>query len=213
MGPLALAMITYGGMPFKILMALAFGVAVHEWTGMTRKSKHIVRDSVLGFAYLALCFVAFWKLRLDLEQGVFLTFCLCIGVCVSDVAAYFAGKMIGGPKMAPTISPNKTWAGLIGGAVGSAFALAILNHFATFLGSIFGADLVPFTTLTLALIIGAMFTVVGQIGDLIVSSYKRQVGVKDTGSIIPGHGGILDRIDSLLLVGPFFLIAMMELGA
>ena len=70
-----------------------------------------------------------------------------------------------------------------------------------------------FTNDTYALVIGLLFTVFGQIGDLLISSYKRKVGIKDTGNIIPGHGGLLDRIDSVLLVTLFFLVAVMELGA
>lgn len=213
LGPLALAIILYGGIPFKILLALSFGVAVHEWISMAKKGKHIIRDSILGFVYIALCFLAFWKLRLDLDQGVFLVLCLCLGVCVSDVAAYFSGKMIGGPKMAPDISPNKTWAGFLGGALGSGLMVLTLNHFATLIGSIVRLDWTPFTSDLYAFIVGVLFTFFGQIGDLLVSSYKRKVDVKDTGTIIPGHGGLLDRIDSVMLATVFFLIAVMELGA
>jgi phosphatidate cytidylyltransferase len=73
-------------------------------------------------------------------------------------------------------------------------------------------EFLPFAALSTAFFIGALFTVFGQIGDLAVSWYKRKVGVKDTGTLIPGHGGILDRIDSLLLVTPFFLIVLQVLG-
>lgn len=211
LGPLVLAIILYGGWPFKILAALSFGIAVKEWVGLARLSKHLVRDSILGISYIALCFLAIMKLRLDFDQGMFFAFILCIGVCASDVSAYFAGKMIGGPKLAEKISPNKTWAGLVGGMIGSAIALALLNHFAAFFGGLVGREFTSFTTLGRALVIGASFTIVGQIGDLLISSYKRKVGVKDTGDLIPGHGGILDRIDALLLVSLFFLVVLTEL--
>lgn len=213
LGPLALAMILYGGLPFKLLLAITFGIAVREWINMTRKSKHVVRDSILGIAYIALCYMAFWKLRLDLEQGVFLMLCLCLTIVASDVAAYFAGKTIGGPKLAPKISPNKTWAGFIGGVVGSALMLTAINHYAPQIGNLANQEWAPFTTTLTAFLIGIGFTIFGQIGDLLVSSYKRKVDVKDTGCIIPGHGGLLDRIDSVLLVTLFFLVAVMELGA
>jgi phosphatidate cytidylyltransferase len=212
LGPLALAIIMFGGLPFKIFMALAFGIAVREWINMARKGKHVVRDTILGVSYIGLCFLAFWKLRLDLEQGLFLTFCLCLGVVASDVSAYFSGKTIGGPKLAPAISPNKTWAGFIGGAIGSAAVLSALNYYAAPLGEMVNMQWQPFTTPVMAVVIGLCFSIVGQAGDLLISRYKRKVGVKDTGAIIPGHGGLLDRIDSVMLVTLFFLMAVMELG-
>ena len=213
LGPVTLATIIYGGLPFKLFVAIAYGLAVREWMNMALLGKHVLRDGVLGFAYLTLCFLSFWKLRIDLDQGLFLTFCLLVTVWSSDVAAYFSGKFIGGPKLAPAISPNKTWAGLIGGCLGSAIALTALNFYATPLGNIAGLAWVSFTTWQVAMLIGLFFTVFGQIGDLLVSSYKRKVGVKDTGAIIPGHGGILDRIDSLLLVTLFFLVVVMEISS
>lgn len=213
LGPLALAVIMCGGTPFKVLLAIAFGISVREWINMARMGKHVLRDGVLGVAYIAVCIVAFWKLRLDLEQGMFLTFCLCLGVVASDVGAYFSGKLIGGPKLAPKISPNKTWAGFIGGAISSGLVLWALNHYAASIGRLLDLEWVPFTNDLYAFVIGLLFTVFGQIGDLLISSYKRKVGVKDTGNIIPGHGGLLDRIDSVLLVTLFFLVAVMELGA
>ena len=212
LGPLTLLAIFYGGLGFQIFTGIAFGLAVKEWIGMTKLSKHVIRDSVLGVFYLALCFAAFLKLRLEFDQGLFLTIVLMTGVWASDIGAYFAGKFIGGPKLAESISPNKTWAGFFGGALASGLFIAALNMYATTLGNLVGLELVSFASLQVSLAIGAMFTVVGQIGDLLVSSYKRKVNVKDTGCLIPGHGGLLDRIDSLLLVTPFFLIVLVEIS-
>lgn len=212
LAPLTLAAIIYGGFAFQMFVALAFGLSVREWVNMARKSDHTIRDAVLGVVYLGLCFTAFMKLRIDLDQGLFLTFCLMLGVWASDIGAYFSGKFIGGPKLAVKISPNKTWAGFVGGMVSSALTLAGLNMGASALSEFTGMELLPFApSMEMALIIGALFTVIGQIGDLMISSYKRHVGVKDTGNLIPGHGGLLDRIDSLLLVTPFFLLVLTEL--
>ncbi|MCF6195011.1 MAG: glutamate synthase-related protein, partial [Kangiellaceae bacterium] len=124
----------------------------------------------------------------------FLTICLMVGVWASDIGAYFSGKFIGGPKMAPKISPNKTWAGFIGGMLGSALALSAMNYFTLQLSEMTGLEMLPFASLQVAFVIGVFFTVFGQVGDLMVSGYKRKVGVKDTGNLIPGHGGILPAV-------------------
>jgi phosphatidate cytidylyltransferase len=212
LAPLTLAAIFYGGVAFQAFIAIAFGISFKEWVRMARKGGHTLRDGIIGVLYIGFCFTAILKLRLDFDQGLFLTMSLLLGVWASDIGAYFSGKFIGGPKLAVKISPNKTWAGFIGGLLGSAFALMALNHYALDLGALTGLELLPFAPLKQAFVIGAFFTIFGQIGDLMISRYKRKVGVKDTGNLIPGHGGILDRIDSLLLVTPFFLIVLQALG-
>ena len=212
LGPITLAAIFYGGFAFQAFIAIAFGISVKEWVRMARKGEHFIRDSVIGVIYMALCYAPFLKLRLDLDQGLYLTIALMLGVWSSDIAAYFSGKFIGGAKLAEKISPNKTWAGFIGGIIGSACTLAAMSHFAPFFAEVSGMNFMSFAPLKAAFIIGALFTVFGQIGDLMISWYKRRVGVKDTGTLIPGHGGLLDRIDSLLLVTPFFLIVLQAFG-
>jgi phosphatidate cytidylyltransferase len=104
----------------------------------------------------------------------------------TDICAYFAGRSIGGPKLAPRVSPNKTWAGLIGGIAGAAI-FGYLTAYWLDLGS-------PF------LYIGGGMAVIAQAGDLYESWVKRRAGVKDSGTILPGHGGVLDRLDGLLPV-------------
>ena len=104
----------------------------------------------------------------------------------TDICAYFAGRSIGGPKLAPRISPNKTWAGLLGGIVGA----AIFGYLIAYLLELDS----PF------LYIGGAMAVVAQAGDLYESWVKRRAGVKDSGTILPGHGGVLDRLDGLLPV-------------
>lgn len=212
LGPLTIVAIFYGGLAFQAFVAIAFGLAFKEWLCMAKKGGHVFRDGVIGIVYIAFCFAAFLKLRLDLDQGLFLTIVLLVGVWASDITAYFSGKFIGGPKLAVKISPNKTWAGFIGGTLGSACALMAMNYYAPDFSRVSGLEFLPFAPLKTAFIIGVFFTVFGQIGDLAISWYKRKVGVKDTGALIPGHGGILDRIDSLLLVTPFFLIVIQVLG-
>jgi phosphatidate cytidylyltransferase len=106
----------------------------------------------------------------------------------TDIGAYAAGRSIGGPKLAPAISPNKTWAGLAGGVV----AAALVGWLAA------GLDWLPLGAPFLWL--GAPMAVAAQLGDLYESWEKRRAGVKDSGSILPGHGGVLDRVDGLLPV-------------
>lgn len=209
LGPLTLAVIVLGGWFFKIFVAVAFGLSVKEWVRMARQGKNLIRDSVLGILYLIMPYIAFIELRINMEQGLFLTFALLLGVWGSDIAAYFSGKLIGGAKMAESISPNKTWAGFLGGMLGSAVTLAVLNELANPVGELLNTQMHAFMSLPQAIIVGALFTVFGQAGDLLISIYKRRVGVKDTGTLIPGHGGLLDRIDSLLMVTPFFYIALL----
>jgi phosphatidate cytidylyltransferase len=113
----------------------------------------------------------------------------------TDIFAYFAGKTIGGPKLAPRISPAKTWAGLIGGAVGAGVCGWLVADFFA-LGA-------PFTWL------GVPMAVIAQGGDLYESWVKRRCGVKDSGTMLPGHGGVLDRIDGLMAVSVASLAVLM----
>lgn len=120
-------------------------------------------------------------------------------VWATDTGAYLVGRAVGGPKLAPTISPKKTWSGLIGGILCSALVMggcAMLWHFKSF-GWYFAA--------------GAVLAVIAQIGDLFESHVKRRAGVKDSGYIIPGHGGILDRIDGLLTAAPVYFLFILLL--
>jgi phosphatidate cytidylyltransferase len=113
----------------------------------------------------------------------------------TDIFAYFAGRSIGGPKLAPRISPNKTWAGLIGGMAGA----AVVGGVAAYL---FELDL-------LFLLAGAPMGLLAQLGDLYESKVKRRLGVKDSGSLLPGHGGVLDRLDGLLPVAIATLLLLL----
>lgn len=115
-----------------------------------------------------------------------------LGVWATDTGAYFSGRKFGGPKIAPKISPNKTWAGLIGGMIAAAL---VVGFMAIYAGLGYAA---------LYFLVGAVLAVIAQIGDFFESHLKRKAGVKDSGSIIPGHGGILDRIDGILTALPFF---------
>jgi phosphatidate cytidylyltransferase len=140
----------------------------------------------LGTAYLGTACLAFLWLRHDPDYGRVMILWLVAVVWASDSAAYLAGRSLGGPKLAPSISPNKTWAGLFGGMAGAGLVgLGV----AAFVG---GAGVLT------ALLASVSLAIISQVGDLFESILKRRFGVKDSGSLIPGHGGLLDRIDGLL---------------
>jgi phosphatidate cytidylyltransferase len=127
--------------------------------------------------------------------GAWLVFFPLVITWVCDTAAMFAGKAIGGPKLWPAISPGKTWAGSIAGVVGALLVVPLLN------GVVLNRVGVALP-LHEGLIFAGVLGVVGQVGDLAESLYKREVGVKDSSALIPGHGGVLDRLDSLYFVLP-----------
>lgn len=139
-----------------------------------------------GVPYVALPLVALVSLRADPVYGLIAVGWLFVVVWSADTAAYAAGRGIGGPKLAPSISPNKTWAGMGGAAAGAALAGGIAGWL---------ADL-PW--LLPVVVIAAVIGVLEQLGDLFESLLKRQYGVKDSGAVIPGHGGMLDRVDGLV---------------
>jgi phosphatidate cytidylyltransferase len=138
-----------------------------------------------GFLYASAAEIAAMLVRLDPAKGfVALMFVLLI-VWVTDIGGYFAGRGIGGPKLWPQVSPKKTWAGAIGGFTAS---LAVAAGFAAF----------DFGKMVPLLLLGGCLSVVSQFGDLFESAGKRRFGVKDSSHIIPGHGGLLDRLDGFV---------------
>ena len=144
----------------------------------------------IGVALVGVPAVALVCLRSITGVGLDLLLWLLIVVWTTDSAAYVVGRRVGGPRLAPSISPGKTWSGLGGGVIGASLASVIT---AWALGS---------ERLVHAAGLGAVFAVLAQLGDLAESMLKRRAGVKDSGSLIPGHGGVLDRVDGLLLTAP-----------
>jgi phosphatidate cytidylyltransferase len=142
----------------------------------------------LGVPYVGLPAVALVLLRHDPEWGIIAIVWVMVAVWAADSLAYFAGRIIGGPKLAPRLSPKKTWAGLGGAMAGSA------------IGSIVVALAAGLPGLLLLAVLAALLAVVEQAGDLFKSAMKRHFGVKDSGRLIPGHGGVIDRVDGLVAV-------------
>ncbi|WP_448657632.1 phosphatidate cytidylyltransferase [Sphingomonas sp. CJ99] len=151
-----------------------------------------------GVLYVALPVMALLVLR-DRPDGILLTLWAMALVWACDIGAYFAGRFIGGPKLAPAISPNKTWAGLAGGVVAAAlFGWALTGQ---------GLP-VPLAIAT------PLLAVIAQIGDLFESWLKRRAGVKDASTLLPGHGGLMDRLDGLVPVAPVaaLMLALVSKG-
>ncbi len=206
LGPAVLTILFIGSWPFAFFMMAALAVAFYEWNRMAKSGNQYLLDILLGMFYLPICFLSFYALREWFEAGLLWSLSLILAVWAADTGAYFTGTAIGGPKLAPAISPNKTWAGFGGAMVSAALAMILCFAF---------ADITPLPLefdagdYFLAFFVGLIFGAVGQAGDLTISAFKRRSGVKDTGNLIPGHGGLLDRIDSLLLVTPVFAISVL----
>ncbi len=138
-----------------------------------------------GLVYAAAALIATILVRRDAEFGFIGLMFVLLVVWVTDIGGYFAGRGIGGPKLWPRVSPKKTWAGAIGGLV---LALVVAAGFA----------LLGFGRMGPLLLLGAVLSVVSQLGDLFESAVKRRFDVKDSSHIIPGHGGLLDRLDGFV---------------
>ncbi len=154
--------------------------------------------ALIGFVYVGGAVASFAWLRGDSDMGRLTIIWLLGVVWATDIGAYFVGRTIGGPKMAPKLSPNKTWSGLIGGMAAAAI-IGVLVFVVAGIGSV---ELTLTIVVALA-IFSALVALLSQAGDVYESSLKRRAGVKDSGTIIPGHGGILDRVDGLMLAATF----------
>ncbi len=202
--PVTLWIIWTGKAMFTAFCIFGALLSFYEWLLMARKLPLPFLHLIAGAAYITLSGVCFYLLRENFSFEVSMV-CIVL-VWASDIGAYFTGKFIGGPKLAETISPNKTWAGFAGALITPGIVAVIWALFYDFSdqGKIDYLLIYLFCFMT-----GALVGVVGQAGDLMISYFKRKSGVKDTGRLIPGHGGILDRIDSLIPNIPvFFAIAM-----
>lgn len=164
-----------------------------------------VRLVVFGLIYVGFAVAMMVWLRDGGAKAGLFHFCtLLFIVWASDICAYFTGRSLGGPKLAPKISPKKTWSGFFGSSVGAGLVAAGM-------AAPWTLELLHLQDRTLGgmgpmgyFALGFVLAMFGQAGDLFISFFKRKFGVKDTGALIPGHGGILDRIDALLLVAVIF---------
>ena len=191
-------MVTLEGLSSGIGLAVATAILIFIIVRLAAASGAF--GIALGLVYVGITMVATVWLRDLPAVGLGLTCFLFASVWATDVGAYCAGRAIGGPKLAPRLSPNKTWAGLIGGMISAGIAGWLVA-----LGFSAGLTLV-------AGLVAAALALVAQMGDLLESTLKRRAGVKDSGTLIPGHGGVLDRIDGLMAAAPILAIWQLTLG-
>lgn len=195
----ALVEAVLGGWPFAVMVALVATVMYVEWTNIVRQWGTGWR--LFGFVYCLLPAVSLLWIRERAEfagigTGFELLIWVFLVVWATDIGAYFAGRAIGGPKLAPSISPNKTIAGLVGGVITAAVTAGWWAE----------ARGLP----SLLLWMSIPFAVMAQMGDLFESGLKRRAGVKDSGTWLPGHGGLLDRLDGLVPVAILTAALMMS---
>ncbi len=194
MVPLGLAAIWAGGdVWLAVLALLGAGVAI-EWLRLSRRNRAV---AVAGLLYVGLACFSLAQLR-QAPHGFANVIFVMLVVWAGDIGAYIAGRWIGGPRMAPSLSPGKTWSGAAGGlfcstlaGLGVALAVSSPGH---------------------AAFAAAALAVVAQAGDLLESGLKRWSGAKDSGGLIPGHGGLLDRLDGLLAAAPVGFILWRAAG-
>jgi phosphatidate cytidylyltransferase len=166
-----------------LLVAMATVLMVGEWRRICGGWRHPVW-LVSGLIYISAAIVGFLYLRHEPLWGLETALWLVVVVAASDIGAFFTGKLIGGPRLAPTISPGKTWSGFFGGMAVAGLAAAVFSAYV-------GGDTLEVSAY------GLVIAVVSQAGDLLESAVKRRFGFKDAGRVIPGHGGLLDRVDGL----------------
>jgi phosphatidate cytidylyltransferase len=193
-----------------LILPLVFGIAIVLRRDM-RGALPAAAGATFGILYLAVTLALLIPLRSDSIQNVLILFVL-LSVWAGDIAAYYVGRAIGRHKLAPIVSPNKTWEGAIASVIGSVAISWVIFHFQAPLRGLFELQRERFYTplsgateyvsLLHILAIGILTNIAAQFGDLFESALKRGAGVKDSGTLLPGHGGILDRIDALLFAIP-----------
>jgi phosphatidate cytidylyltransferase len=196
---LLVVLLATSGRPFEALLALLAGGSVVALVAWRLGASPLWIG--LGAAYLAFPALALIWLRGVPQFGLQTVVWLLVVVWTTDILAYLVGRKVGGPRLAPVVSPGKTWSGLCGGVLAAALASSVA---AWAIGS---------ERLLHAAGLGGLLAIVAQIGDLIESALKRRAGVKDSGTLIPGHGGVLDRLDGIILAAPVLALLTLAFGA
>jgi phosphatidate cytidylyltransferase len=184
---------------FQSIAALFSGVFLLIVLSVILNKKDRLIWAAIGPVCIGLPVLALMMLRDIADMGFALACGLFLVVWATDIGAYFSGKSIGGPKIAPSISPNKTWAGLIGGIISAMIVAYLVNRY------LVGAQIATIGILGL----GAICAILAQVGDFAESAWKRHFGIKDASNLIPGHGGVMDRLDGIFLTAPMLMMIIM----
>ena len=195
--PISIFFIVKGSEFFIFFLSVLFLATSYEWIKMNKKNDLL---KLLGIIFLFISFYTTLEIRENYNLNDFL---LIITICIfTDIGGYLFGNIFKGPKLT-RISPKKTYSGVFGGFLLSLIAGLIFTNYFFIDQKIFNEDL-------FLIIIILFISAISQIGDLIISFFKRKAKLKDTGKIIPGHGGLLDRIDGMIFVFPiFYLISIL----
>jgi len=189
--PLVVYFIVKGSYFFTFFLLVCFFISIYEWRKIAKKNIFFLA----GLSFLLLSFLSANTLRVSNDDDYYTIFLLVIVVCIStDIGGYIFGNLFKGPKLTK-ISPNKTYAGVIGSYFLSIVSLNIFIYY-KFLNNLYNLTLEIF-------ILVILISTVSQFGDLVISYFKRKSKLKNTGTIIPGHGGLLDRIDGMIFAFPF----------
>tara|TARA_B100000963_G_C22605181_1_gene662131 strand:+ start:199 stop:831 length:633 start_codon:yes stop_codon:yes gene_type:complete len=185
--PLVLFFIIKGSLFFNLFITMCFLFTLYEWHMMSKKKGY----NIFGHFFLFFSFYCAYFIRNDIDQSLYV-FLMILLICIStDIGGYVFGKILKGPKLTK-ISPNKTYAGVFGGYF---LSLTFVYIFFIYSNQIFNIK-------NFILII--LISTISQLGDITISYFKRLSMIKDTGKLIPGHGGILDRIDGMIFAFPFY---------
>ena len=189
--PIALFCIIEGSLIFIFFISACFLIIFYEWHKMSKKKSYYI----FGYIFLFFSFYTIYNLRINSDNDYWFLLFVTI-ICVStDIGGYIFGKIFKGPKLTK-LSPNKTYAGMIGGFLLSLISMTIYANDMSIKGEF------PINWFIFVLIISS----ISQLGDITISYFKRLSKIKNTGKIIPGHGGLLDRVDGMIFAFPFSYI-------
>ena len=193
--PVILLIIINGSIVFNLFLTVCLVIILYEWHMMSKNKNYYY----FGIFFLILSFYTIYKIYNFKDDHLFFIFILLI--CIStDIGGFVFGKLFKGPKLTK-FSPNKTFSGMIGGYIFSVISSIIFTDYT------FDRDL-PNDWIIFALVIST----ISQFGDVVISYFKRKSKLKDTGKIIPGHGGLLDRVDGMIFAFPFaYLISLLDI--
>lgn len=187
--PLTFFIITQGSLILYIFIIILFGVSSYEWQLMTKNKSY----KNYGFLFLLFSFYTFYELSNEFIHIFFI-----IIICIStDIGGYVFGKLFKGPKLTK-VSPKKTYAGVLGG-----YFLSLISSTMIIVSVDYSGSLIKYLFITI------LISTVSQLGDLIISYFKRLSKIKNTGKLIPGHGGLLDRIDGMLFAFPIYFFVFL----